>query len=183
MKTLKIIEKTKIWFSISLIIMLIGLFCMIKNGLNYGIDFKGGTLVQINMKKDFDKQEVEKIISKYTKDYTTNTAINTANQVQLEIRSNSLTDEQVGPMFNEIKEKYKLQDKDLVSQQRIGPSVGKELRQNALLALLIANAAMLIYVAIRFEFKFALAAILGLVHDIIITVSVYAILQIPINSS
>lgn len=183
MKTLKIIEKTKIWFSISLIIMLIGLFCMIKNGLNYGIDFKGGTLVQINMKKDFDKQEVEKIISKYTKDYTTNTATNTANEVKLEIRSNSLTDEQVGPMFKEIKDKYKLQDKDLISQKRIGPSVGKELRQNALLALLIANVAMLIYVAIRFEFKFALAAILGLVHDVIITVSVYAILQIPINSS
>lgn len=183
MKTLKIIEKTKLWFSISLIIIAVGLFCMIKNGLNYGIDFKGGTLVQINMKKDFDKQEVEAIIGKYTKDYTTNTATNTSNEVQLEIRSNSLTDEQVEPMFKEIKDKYKLQDKDLVSQQRIGPSVGKELRQKAILALIIANVAMLIYVGIRFEFKFALAAILGLLHDILVTVSVYAILQIPINSS
>ncbi|WP_027625916.1 protein translocase subunit SecF [Clostridium lundense] len=182
MKTLKIIEKTKLWFSISLIIILVGFFCMFKNGLNYGIDFKGGTLVQINMKKDFNKQDVEAIINKYTKDYTTNTATNTANEVQLEIRSNSLTDEQVESMSKEMKNKYKLQDKDF-SQQRIGPSVGKELRQKAILALVIANLAMLIYVGFRFEFKFALAAILGLVHDIIITVSVYAILQIPVNSS
>ncbi|MBC2397193.1 protein translocase subunit SecF [Clostridium tetanomorphum] len=183
MRTLKIIERTKVWFAISLIVILTGLFFMFKTGLNYGIDFKGGTLVQINMKKSFDKAEVEKIIGKYTKDYTTNTAVNTANEVQLEIRSNSLTDDKIDPMFKEIKGKYKLEDKDLVSQQRIGPAVGKELRQKAILALAIANIAMLIYVGIRFEFKFGLAAIFGLLHDILITVSIYAILQIPVNLS
>ena len=61
MKTLKIIEKTKIWFIISLSIMILGLVFVIKDGLNYGIEFKGGTLVQINMNKEFDKGDVEKI--------------------------------------------------------------------------------------------------------------------------
>lgn len=54
---LKIIEKTKIWFSISLIIILTGMFFLIKDGLNYGIDFKGGTVVQINIGKDFKKKK------------------------------------------------------------------------------------------------------------------------------
>src|SRR3712207_4833442 len=148
MKTLKIIEKTKIWLGISLIVILAGIFCIFTKGLNYGIDFKGGTLVQINIKKDVNKEEVGKIIKKYTNDYTTNMATDSKNQVQLEIRSNSVTDEQIKPMFNDIKKQYKLTDKDLVSQQRIGPSVGKELRQKAITALIIANIAMLIYVAI-----------------------------------
>ncbi|MEL5865450.1 protein translocase subunit SecF [Clostridium cochlearium] len=183
MKTLKIIEKTKIWFIISLSIMILGLVFVIKDGLNYGIEFKGGTLVQINMNKEFDKGDVEKILKKYTNDYTTNEAKDNNNNIQLEIRSNSLKDDQIKPMFNEIKAKYKLQDKDLLAQQRIGPSVGKELRSKAILSLIIANIAMLVYVGFRFEFKFGLAAILALVHDILITISVYAILQIPVNSS
>lgn len=183
MKTLKIIEKTKIWFIISLSIMILGLVFVIKDGLNYGIEFKGGTLVQINMNKEFDKGDVEKILKKYTNDYTTNEARDNNNNIQLEIRSNSLKDDQIKPMFNEIKAKYKLQDKDLLAQQRIGPSVGKELRSKAILSLIIANIAMLVYVGFRFEFKFGLAAILALVHNILITISVYAILQIPVNSS
>ncbi|MCW6084868.1 MULTISPECIES: protein translocase subunit SecF [Clostridium] len=176
---LKIIEKTKIWFSISLIIILTGMFFLMKDGLNYGIDFKGGTVVQINIGKDFKKEEVDQIIKKHTSDSVTNKVNNT----QIEIRSNSLTDEEINKLFSDVKSKYKLKDQDLVSQQRIGPSVGKELKRKALLALIIANIAMLIYVGIRFEFKFALAAILGLVHDILITISVYAIFKLSVSSS
>ncbi|WP_315117616.1 protein translocase subunit SecF [uncultured Clostridium sp.] len=182
MKSLKIIEKTKIWFAISLVIMLTGLFFGIKNGLNYGIDFKGGTLIQINMKSEYNKEEVEKIIGKHAKDYTTNSATTTSGEVHLEIRSNSLEANQIEPMFKEIKEKYNLEDKDF-SQQTIGASIGKELRRKAILALIIANIGMLIYIGIRFEFKFGIAAIAALVHDVLITLSVYTILQIPINSS
>lgn len=183
MKSFKVMEKTKIWFAISLAIIITGLVFFIKDGLNYGIDFRGGTLVQINMKQDFNKQDVEKIIAKYANDYTTNTAVNEKNEVQLEIRSNSLDEGEIQPLFKEIKDKYKLVDKDLISQQTIGPAVGKELRQKAILAFVLANVAMLIYVAIRFEFKFGAAAILAIIHDILITVSVYSIFQIPINSS
>lgn len=183
MKSFKIMEKTKIWFAISLAIIITGLIFFIKDGLNYGIDFQGGTLVQINMKQDFNKQDVEKIIAKYADDYTTNTAVNEKNEVQLEIRSNSLEEGEIQPLFKEVKDKYKLVDKDLISQQTIGPAVGQELKQKSILAFILANVAMLIYVAIRFEFKFGAAAILAIVHDILMTVSVYAIFQIPINSS
>jgi preprotein translocase subunit SecF len=123
------------------------------------------------------------MIAKYANDYTTNTAVNEKNETQLEIRSNSLEEDEIQPLFKDIKDKYKLEDKDLISQQTIGPAVGQELRQKAMLAFVLANIAMLIYVAIRFEFKFGAAAILAIVHDILITVSVYTIFQIPINSS
>lgn len=123
-----------------------------KDGLNYGIDFKGGTVVQINIGKDFKKEEVDQIVKKHTSDSVTNKVNNT----QIEIRSNSLTDEEINKLFSDVKSKYNLKDKDLVSQQRIGPSVGKELKRKALLALIIANIAMLIYVGIRFEFNLLL---------------------------
>ncbi|WP_251860884.1 protein translocase subunit SecF [Clostridium sp. Marseille-Q2269] len=176
---LKIIEKTKIWFSISLIIILTGMFFLIKDGLNYGIDFKGGTVVQINIGKDFNKEDIDQIIKKHTSDSVTNKVNNT----QIEIRSNSLSDDEINKLFSDVKSKYNLKDNDLVSQQRIGPSVGKELKRKALLALVMANIAMLIYVGIRFEFKFALAAILGLVHDILVTISIYSIFGVPVSSS
>lgn len=175
---LKIIEKTKLWFGISLLIIVVGLGFLVTKGLNFGIDFRGGTQVVINMGKDFEKAEIDSIVTKYANDAVTNKVENT----QLEIKSNNLDSENISSMFKEIKEKYNLEDKALVSQDEIGQSVGKELTNKAIIALLVANVAMLIYVAIRFEFKFGLAAILALVHDILITISVYAIFNVPVNS-
>ena len=175
---LKIIEKTKLWFGISLLIIVVGLGFLVTKGLNFGIDFRGGTQVVINMGKDFEKAEIDSIVTKYANDAVTNKVENT----QLEIKSNNLDSEKISSMFKEIKEKYNLEDKALVSQDEIGQSVGKELTNKAIIALLVANVAMLIYVAIRFEFKFGLAAILALVHDILITISVYAIFNVPVNS-
>lgn len=175
---LKIIEKTKLWFGISLLIIVVGLGFLVTKGLNFGIDFRGGTQVVIDMGKDFEKAEIDSIVTKYTNDAVTNKVETT----QLEIKSNNLDSEKISSMFKEIKEKYNLEDKALVSQDEIGQSVGKELTNKAIIALLVANVAMLIYVAIRFEFKFGLAAILALVHDILITISVYAIFNVPVNS-
>ncbi|MCY6370459.1 protein translocase subunit SecF [Clostridium ganghwense] len=178
---LKIIEKTKIWFALSLTIIIIGMGFLGTKGLNYGIDFRGGTLVTIEMGKDFNqkkKEEVDKIIKKYDVNATTNIA----NETQLEIKSNTLTSETVSKAFKEIKDTYKLEDKALLSQSKVGPSIGKELKDKAVKAFLIATIAMLIYIGIRFEFKFGIAAIAALVHDILITLSVYAVFQIPVNS-
>lgn len=177
----KIIEKTKIWFVLSLTIIIIGMGVLGVKGLNYGIDFKGGTIVTIEMGKDFNqkkKEEVDKIIKKYDANATTNIA----NQTQLDLKSNTLTNETISEIFSEIKEMYKLEDKALISQSNVGPSIGKELKDKAVKAFIIATIAMLIYIGIRFEFRFGMAAIVALVHDILITLSIYAVFQVPVNS-
>ncbi|EDS76320.1 protein-export membrane protein SecF [Clostridium botulinum C str. Eklund] len=178
---LKIIEKTKIWFAISLTVIILGMVCLGVKGLNYGIDFKGGTIVTIEMGKNFDqktKEEADKIIKKY--DPTASSYI--ANETQLEIKSNNLESNSINKMFGELKTKYKLKDNALVSQNKVGPSVGNELKKKAAGALVIATIAMLIYIGFRFEIKFGIAAILALVHDILITLGVYGFTQIPVNS-
>ncbi|MCY6483622.1 protein translocase subunit SecF [Clostridium aestuarii] len=178
---LKIIEKTKLWFAISLIIIIIGMGSLVTKGLNFGIDFKGGTLVTIEMGKDFNqkqKEDVEKIIKKYDSDAITNIA----NTTQLDIKSNKLDSDDVDKVFKKIKETYKKEDIELISQSKVGPSIGTELKQKAVKAIIVAAVAMLIYIAIRFEFKFGIAAIVALIHDILITLSVYAVFKVPVNS-
>lgn len=174
----KVIEKTKIWFSISLAIILIGSIFMFTRGLNFGIDFKGGTKLVVELGENFNKVEADEIV----KQYAPNAVTKTVEKTQYEIKAKDLDETQSAEVFNALKEKYSLEDSALVTQTQVGASVGKELTRNAIVAILIACIAMLIYVAIRFEFAFGVAAILALVHDVLITISVYAIFDIPVNT-
>lgn len=176
---LKIIEKTKLWFSISIIIIIIGLGFTFTRGLNIGIDFKGGTLVSIDMGAKFDKEKADVIVKKYDPTATSNTA----NETEYDIKSGELTPEKVSDLFAELKKEFNLKDNALISQDFIGGSVGNETRQKAIYSVIIATLAMLLYVGIRFEFKFGISAILALVHDILVTLAVYAVFYIPINAS
>lgn len=175
---LKIVEKSKIWFSISLIIIIIGLGFMFTRGLNFGIDFKGGTKVVVELGKDFNKEEVDTIVKKYAPDALTNKVDDT----QYEIKSKDLPTEKVAELFAELKETYSLEETALVSEGSIGAAMGKELTQNSIIALLIACGAVLIYVAVRFEMDYAVAAIVALTHDVLITLSIFAIFNIPVNT-
>ena len=175
----KVIEKTKVWFSISLVIILVGLVLMATKGLIFGIDFKGGTKIVVDFGKDFDKVEADKIVKEYAEDAATKVVEKT----QYEIKSTKLDETSTSELFDALKEKFSLEDKALVSQTLIGPTIGKELTRNAVIAVVVACIAMLIYIAIRFEFKFGIAAILALVHDVLITLAVYAIFDIPVNNS
>ena len=178
---LKIIEKTKIWFTISIILIVIGMGSLFVNGLNFGIDFNGGTVVTIEMGEKIipeTKSEIDTIIQKYDKNATSNTS----NETQIEIKSNSLDENTTNDLFEEIKTAYNLEDADLLSQSNVGPAVGKELKSKALKALVIAVLAMLAYIAIRFEFKFGIAAVIALLHDILITLGVYALFRVPLNT-
>jgi preprotein translocase subunit SecF len=183
---LKIIEKTKIWFSISLIIIIIGIVAMIKNhGLELGIDFKGGNVITINMEKDFNKDDTKltSIIKKYASDaaLTKTSDANLANE--LEIKSANLKQEDISKMYAEIKTAYSLKSTVPSQQESIGASLGSEMLRKAYLAVFISCLAILAYIAIRFELKFGLAAILSLIHDVLITLAVYAVFRIPVDSA
>ena len=175
---IKVIEKRKIWFAISIAIIVIGLAFTAIRGLNFGIDFKGGTQVTIDFGKEFDKVAVDDIVKKYSPDAVTNTVEDT----QYEIKAKDLNATTVGELFDELKTTYELEDTALVSQNEIGASVGKDLTKGSIVALLVAFVAMLIYIAFRFELSFGLAALVALMHDVLITISVYAIFNISINT-
>ena len=167
---MSIVKRYKLWFLISIIIILIGVGMFFYRGVNIGIDFVGGTTVSIEIGKEFNKEEIDQILSKYSKDATSKKV----NETQLEIRSKEFTVDKVKEFFNELKEKYELEESALLSQNEIGESVGKELTNRALIAVFIATICMLIYIVIRFEIFFGIAAIIALIHDVLITLSAYS---------
>lgn len=175
---LKVIEKTKIWFSLSLIVILVGIGFMGFRGLNFGIDFKGGTKLVIDLGKEFNKPEVDDIVKKYAPDVVTKTIEKT----QYEIKAKELDETKTSELFKALKEKYSLKDEALVSQEQISASVGKDLTKKAVIALLVACVAMLIYIGIRFEVDFGIAALIALLHDVLVTITVYAVFNIPVNT-
>ena len=179
---LKVVEKKKIWFSISAIVILIGIGFMVFKGLNLGIDFAGGTSVVFEFGGEFDKAEVDKMVKEYAKDPVTNTI----NDTQYEVKSKDFPNDKVTEFVKELKEKYDTMPEEdskvIVSQDEVGASIGKDLTKSSLIALAVAFVAMLIYIAIRFEFKFGIAALTALIHDVLITLSVYAIFRISVNS-
>lgn len=173
----RIIEKRKIWFTISLIVIAIGIFTMATKGLEYGLDFKGGTVVEINLGKDFNKHDVDKIIQKYSNDFQSNKV----NNKSISIKSSNLSNDDVSSIIKSVKKEYP--KSTLTNQENIGASIGREARINAIKAVVIAIAAMFIYIAIRFEFSYGMAAIIGLIHNILIMLSVYAVARVSIDSS
>lgn len=183
---LRVIEKTKIWFGISLLIIALGIFKMATSGLDQSIEFVGGTVVQVNMGKTFDITKVNAVVLKYAPDAITNKATdpaenNSSVMKEIEIQSKSITDTNVETMVTELKAKFGNQV-TITEHDHIGTSFGAETRNNAILAIIFATLAMLLYVGIRFEFKFGTAAIIAIIHDVLIVLAVYAWFRIPIDS-
>ncbi len=178
----KFVERTKLWFTIAIIYLTIGVVAWIFMGLNYGIDFKGGTVIDIEIGKTLSNTDIEDIrliAAKY--DETADAA--RVEKTQVNIRGSQFDDKQATQLFNDIKTKYQLKDEALLSTDRIGAAIGQESTKNAIFAILISTIGMLIYTTIRFESKFGISAIVALAHDILFTVVVYAVFKIPVNGS
>lgn len=178
---MNIIKNRKIYYTISLGIIIVGLIMWIINGLNYGIDFTGGTSIQIKIGQVISVDEAREIVDNYDKEASI-LHIGT-NKDEIMIRSKKdFTSQEINEIVDKFQEKYNIKDKEFQSE-KFGPFMGKEIRRKALLSSLIAVVAMLIYISWRFELKFAIAAIIALMHDVLITFSIYAIFKIPVNSA
>lgn len=179
---MKIAQNYKIWFSISIAVMVLGLVMAITNGINLGVDFTGGTIMQFNIKQDFTTDEVKEMIAEFELDADILHAGTTKQEVIIKTKKNLSNQERV-EIFEVFKEKYNLNEEDDFRKvDQFGPAMGSEIRNRALISILLASVGMLIYITFRFKIKFGISAIIALIHDTLIVLSIYAILQIPVNS-
>lgn len=178
---MNIVQKRKIWFSISAAIMIIGLALGLVRGLNFGIDFTGGTIMEIELHKYVPTEEIREITNKYDSNVSINMLGEEKTTVQIRTKEDFDNDERTD-IFNEFKEKYNLTNADFLRTEQFGPSVGREIQRNAMLAIIIAAIGMLGYITFRFEFSFAISAIIALGHDVLIVLAMYSILHIPVNN-
>ncbi|HYF82740.1 MAG TPA: protein translocase subunit SecF [Clostridia bacterium] len=182
MKAINFMGYKKIWFGISLTLLAIGLvFMFINGGLNLGIDFKGGTSIHANIGKTFEVSEIRQIMDKYDPEATITHAGPNKDQVIVRTKV-TLDNAKRAEIIKTFSDKYAIDSKN-IAFETIGPTVGKELSIQALIAVLLAFVGIMVYVSFRFEWKFGLAAITALVHDTAMMVAAYAVFQIPVNST
>ncbi|URN83045.1 protein translocase subunit SecF [Acetobacterium wieringae] len=180
-KNIQVAEKSKIWFAVSLILIAISVGSLFINGLNFGIDFIGGTIVTIELNTPFETSDAKALIEEYDSSADVTYAGEAKTQVIISTKKDLSTEERQ-TLFSKFQEKYNLEDTDLLSIDTVSPSIGAEMANSAMIAAVVAVLLMLVYITFRFEFMFGLAAVIALVHDLIIVLGVYSIFQIQVNS-
>ncbi len=167
-----------IWYVISLLIIIPGIISLVMQGFNQGIDFTGGTIVQVAFTEPVDQAAVREVVSRHV---TQTPAIQASENNGYLIRTTQMTEEESTAMIEDLRSS--LGELELERNDLIGPVVGKELLRNAQWAILIALLLMLIYISIRFKFNFALSAVCALAHDLLVVISIFSLLQIEIDSA
>lgn len=181
-KTFRFIKNRKIYYIISIAIIVIGLVFSLVGGMNYGIDFTGGTTIQVEMGEQVDINEVKDTLKSFELDPTIIYTGEGNTQIQIKTIK-ALDNEARAKVFDALAEKYNLKDDALVAAEQFGPSVGNELKQNAVTAVIIAAIGMLIYIIIRFKsWKYGLCAVVGVAHDVLMVLAFYAIFGYTINN-
>ena len=187
---MKIQNRARICLCVSAAIMVIALVMSLCGfGINYGIDFAGGLNIQYNMGEAFQQADVETALKNQgITEYAVSISGEAGNVVQ--IRVPSLDDEaEIQNLQNgleaELSTKYTNMDTATATASYVGPIAGKVLVRNAVLSVVLAAALMLVYIAIRFDLSSGVAAVIGLVHDVLIMLSFMVILRsfVQMNSS
>lgn len=175
----------KFWFSLSSLIIIAGFICMFVRGFNFGIDFTGGTIIDLKFEKPVTIAEVRESLAKYDLDGATiqlsGDASDVASSEDVMIRTADLEEQDRKAVMAGLKED--VGDYNVLREEKVGATVGGDLITNAVLALVVSWALIIAYVAYRFEFKFGIAAVLALIHDLLITLAVFSFTQRQIDSS
>lgn len=181
-KELHFVKHRKKFYAVTAVILVIGLGFGLIRGLNYGIDFTGGTMLQVNMGEQVAVKDVQKSIEEY--DLDAEIIYSGENNEEIVIRTTQAldTDERAAVLAS-LQEDFGFEDEDVLAQELFGPSVGKELRNNAIKAILLSAVCMLIYIRLRFsEWKFGGAALMGVLHDVLMVIAFYAIFNVQVNN-
>lgn len=178
------IGKRKWWYALSLMIMLPGIISMAVQGFNLGIDFTGGTLLDLKFARPVTVAEVREALREHQLE---NSTIQLATTAQVEsaqnlfIRTHVLTEEERRSALQTLE--AKLGTFDIQRIEKVGAVIGSELTRQAILAVIVASILMIAYITYRFEFKFAIAAIIALLHDVIIVMGVFSIFRIEVDAA
>lgn len=188
MNKLNLAGHRNLFFLLSAIIIAAGIACMCIRGFNFGIDFTGGTIIDLKFEKPVTIAEVRSSLAKYNLEGST---------IQLSGENGAATDATMGENVmirtvdleeNQRKDvmatlKSDVADYQVLREEKVGATIGGELITNAVLALVVSWALIILYVAYRFEWRFGVAAVLALVHDILIVLAVFSFTQRQIDSS
>ena len=185
MPSFDIAGKRKIWFIISLLVIIPGIFSMVTRGFNFGIDFTGGTIIDLRFEQPVNITQIRDSLRPYGLDGSTiqlsgeTSDVETSTDVM--IRTVDLEENDRKAVMSSIRSE--VGNYEVMREEKVGATIGSELIMNAVMALVISWVLIILYIAYRFEFRFGIAAVIALVHDILIVLAFFSFTQRQIDSS
>jgi len=191
---LRIIKKTpnikflnfkKFFFILSLTLAILSLIFLFYRGLNFGIDFKGGVLVEIDFRKNISMNSLRNLLEDNFSGDTSLQQLDGSGGnflIRMELNENRKQEN----LINELKDSLAIKFGENLDYRRVeyvGPTVSKELLKSGAIAIIVAIISMLIYIWFRFELPFAIGAVVALMHDTILTVGMFSLTALEFNLS
>lgn len=185
MQQFDIIGRRKIWYALSLLLIIPGIICMFVRGFNFGIDFTGGTIIDLRFNQPVAIEDVRDVMRGYKLDNSTiqlsGDSSNATVAKDVMIRTIDLEEQERKAVMATLKDK--LGEYTVLREEKVGATMGTELLLNALWATLLSWVLIVLYISYRFEYRFGIAAVLALIHDVLIVLSVFSLLQKQLDSS
>ncbi|MGH9193082.1 MAG: protein translocase subunit SecF [Acidimicrobiales bacterium] len=173
------VGRRKLWFTLSLVAVLIGITSLLTRGLNLGIDFEGGTVWQVPA-GDASVADARDAVDQFGLGDATIQELESDEGVELRVESEDVSPDTSNEVTAALAD-LTGSSVDDVSLTEVGPSWGEEISEKALRALVVFLVLVTIYIALRFELRMAIPTLVALIHDVLITVGVYAVTQLEVT--
>lgn len=178
MKAVNLMGHRKPALLLSLVLVVASLGLLLVRGLNLGIDFTGGNVIQVEFENRPDVAEVREVVSAVV---AKGAMIQNFGEKGVIIRTNEDTEGSREQVVKVLQGKYA--DLKVIGFEKVGPVVGRELRNQAVVGIAIALVAILVYITVRFQFRFAVVSVVPLVHDVVVALGFFSLTQMEISSS
>ncbi|MCD7965247.1 MAG: protein translocase subunit SecD [Clostridiaceae bacterium] len=191
-KTIDFLGKRKIWFAVSLVVIVIGLGGLVINKtqtgdiLNYSMEFKGGTSTNVTFNEDMTLDEISSKVVPVVENVTGDAQVQTqkvAGTNEVIIKTRTLTVEERQALDQAMVDNFGV-EAEKITAESISGAISKEMKEDAIIAVIIATICMLLYIWLRFkDIKFAGSAVLALLHDVLVVLAFYALLKWSVGST
>ena len=191
-KTIDFLGKRKIWFAVSLVVIVIGLGGLVINKtqtgdiLNYSMEVKGGTSTNVTFNEDMTLDEISSKVVPVVENVTGDAQVQTqkvAGTNEVIIKTRTLTVEERQALDQAMVDNFGV-EAEKITAESISGAISKEMKEDAIIAVIIATICMLLYIWLRFkDIKFAGSAVLALLHDVLVVLAFYALLKWSVGST
>ena len=168
---------------ISIIIFVLSIILISFKGLNYGIDFKGGTLIELRTETSIDTSLIRESLRTMNLGDVNVKKFGKKGDYLIKVEQKNSNNSSLIPEIKKTLSDYLNTEVDFRRVENVGPKVSSELLQSSVIAITLALAAMLFYIWVRFEWQFSVGSIIALFHDVTITLGIFSLLSLEINLS
>ncbi len=182
-RNINFVSKFKKANIISIIIFVLSIIFIFFKGLNYGIDFKGGTLIELRTERSIDTSLIRESLKTMNLGDVNVKKFGKKGDYLIKVEQKNSNNSSLIPEIKKTLSDYLNTEVDFRRVENVGPKVSAELLQSSVIAITLALAAMLFYIWVRFEWQFSVGSIIALFHDVTITLGIFSLLSLEINLS